>query len=172
MTVRFEFTLDDLLDVVDRTQRKQRAHRVQLVYDLSISLVLAGLGAFVVIITGRAGQVLPWIYVAGVMLGEYVLNRIWRRARLRSDLRKQVNGDGPFECIVDIDAAGLHIQQFGFTVTHTWSDLAAVDDKRGGIEFVTKGGSITAVRDRAFDTHASRAIFLASAQGLHAAHGG
>lgn len=166
MNVQFDFSIDDLLDVTDRTLTRNKLAGHWRVRDWFNWTASGCFGALLILFAGRERQLVPWLVVGGVLAAELYVARLLRRDRLRRYLREQCGGDGPFRCEVIIDADGLYVTQFGSTSTRRWAEIDRIVDASTGVEFFSQD-RVTCIRNRAFPTDAHRSDFLARARGFH-----
>jgi hypothetical protein len=165
ITVRFMFTLDELAEVAERgvTSRPSH-HRRRLNSAILVGLAAAG-GAYLATAT-RPGS--GMIYVLGAFViatgAVYFLVPLMYRPRILELLKERVPGEGPFECVVTLDASGVTFKQLGMTITREWPAMKAVAEGKNGVELLGRDGSISLVRERAFATPTARAQFIAYAR--------
>jgi hypothetical protein len=167
MNVQFDFSIDDLLDVTDRTLTRNRLAGHWRLRDWFSWTASGCFGALLIFLTGRERQPLAWTLIVGVLASEVYVARLLRRDRLRRYLREQCGGDGPFRCEASIDADGLYVTQFGSTSTRRWPEIDRIVDAATGVEFVSQD-RVTCIRNRAFPTDVERRDFLSRARGFHA----
>jgi hypothetical protein len=150
-TARFEFTIDDLLDVGERSLSRSKVVRdmrrggaiasAVLVAAIVFLFLTADLGVRVVVAVG-AGAIAGATYPP--------LRRSLVRQRLHAYWRERLKGDGPFTCEVELTSEGITTRQFSTTTTIPWSAVASVSEIPQGIEIVGKKQGLIVVRERAF----------------------
>jgi hypothetical protein len=165
ITVRFMFTLDELAEVAERGVTSRPSHHRRRLNSAILVGLAAGGGAYLATAT-RPGS--GGIYVLGAFViatgAVYFLVPLMYRPRIMELLRERVQGEGPFECVVTLDASGVTFKQIGMTITREWPAMKDVAEGKNGIELIGRDGSISLVRERAFGTPAARAEFIAYAR--------
>jgi YcxB-like protein len=166
MKVRFEFTLDDLVDVVERASGRSRVVRSIRWQGLVISVAMSGLVVYAMT-SGPTDQRLTWGIGGALCAAVFfvLVDTRTRKTRLRRYFREQFGGAGPFTCEVELTPGGLVTNQAGTESRRTWSTVVGVEDTADGIEFVTRGAGTLIVRDRAFASPQERQRFLDLARG-------
>ena len=172
MKVRFEFTLDDLVDASERTVIRSRAVRGWRWQDMAGSALLAGVLAYVIRPESGAAR-LGWALVAAVIAGTLypLVAARSRKARLLKYFRERFGGDGPYTCEVELTPAGVVTVQSGVRTVREWSNIERVEDTQDAIEFVTRGSGTVVVRNRAFSSKDEWRQFLEMAR-KYAGNGG
>jgi hypothetical protein len=160
MKIRFEFTVDDFLDVELR-----RMDRSRTVTGWKRSSILAS-GAFgggacflavaaplpVRLVTAGIGAVLS----AGAYA--FVSPRTFKR-RMRVLYAEELRKCGPLVCEVETDAAGIHASQMNMRVTYPWAEVEKILETPAAIYIFSRTGRMLAVRDRAFAKPEERRAF-------------
>lgn len=161
MKVSFQLTLDEMVDVTERTTARSRVAR-----GLRWRANLAGSAASAIIafvlLGGSVPQRMFWAAVIAVLGGLLCMpiESTMRRSHLRKYLREQLGGKGPFTCEVELTPGGLVVAQTGTRGTRDWSSVSKIEDTPDGIEFIARGGRTFVVRNRAFASPESRGEFL------------
>ena len=171
----FEFSPAQLEDVLSRgsgpvlARRFQRAVRRSLVVIWVIAVGVAlwlqapldRLSAMVAI-----GLVLAWVW------DRYRLPRITARTvatAVRRGVQKAFGDATSARCVVALSAAGLTVDQMGYSFHCAWSQVHSIEERGGDVEF--RGPGLTVVRRSAFATDAELVAFLAQARALREAVG-
>ncbi|HYT32212.1 MAG TPA: YcxB family protein [Thermoanaerobaculia bacterium] len=160
MKVRFEFQIDDLIDVGERTLAASRVvKRIRLSGLLSSSV----LGAILLYaMSGDSGPARPFYVVSGAIIGAVAyppLRKSTTERRLRAFWRERLGSEGPFVCEVELTEGGVTTRQFGTESTRPWSKVKAVEEGQGSVDIFTAEGLIV-VRDRAFASPDEKKRFL------------
>ena len=165
MRVRFEFTVEDLVDVGERTVSRSSVVLQLRRTAVWIWSVAAGLLALAAVPLPWPGRLASAAGAAGIVAAVYPR---FRRAavadRLKAYWKERLAGGGPFTCDVELDATGITVEQFGTKSTVAWPDVRSVADTPDSVEIATRRGSLVVVRNRAFPTPDERARFLAFAR--------
>ncbi len=165
ITVRFKFTLEELAEVTERgiTSRPSHLQRRRNTA-IFIGLIAAG-GAYLATMSRPNAGLLPmlaaFVFAAG---GIYFLVPQLYRPRIMELLRERVQGEGPFECVVTLDANGCTFEQLDMIITRKWRAIRDVQTGTAGVDVLGRDGTISLVRERAFTTPSSRDEFVAYAQ--------
>ena len=161
MKVRFEFTIDDLIDVGERS--------------LSASRVVTKLRRTAVVVWALFAGVVFWAILplsptfriaaaVGAAAGAALFYPGFRKKevhrRLREVWRERLAGDGPFVCEVELDDAGVTTEQLGTKTSQPWRVVASVAEKPDSVEIATEKGGLVVVRDRAFASPEEKSRFL------------
>jgi hypothetical protein len=153
MKVRFEFTLDDLVDASERTVARSGAVRSWRWQGMVSSSLISALIVYV-IRSGPVATKLAWA-VAGAIVSAilYPIFSAWtRKRRLLRFYRERFGGAGPYTCEVEITPTGVTTNQAGAQTTREWSSIVAVEDSADAVEFITRGAGTVIVRNRAFSS--------------------
>jgi hypothetical protein len=162
---RFEFTIDDLVDVGERTLSRSR-----VVGDLRRN---ATVGAAVIVaalvflavpgtLVLRLGVAVLFGFLAGV--GHGPLRRHLVATRLRAYWRERLQGEGPFTCEVELTPQGVTVRQFSIVASTPWEQIAAISESEVGVEISGSRRGLVVVRARAFATPDERQRFVAYAR--------
>ncbi len=165
ITVRFKFTLEELAEVTERGITSRPAHlRRRRNAAILLGLVAAG-GAYLATMSRPNAGLLPmlaaFVIAAG---GSYFLVPRFYRPRIVELLKERVQGEGPFECVVTLDANGCTFEQLDMIITRKWRAIRDVRDGDKGVDLTGRDGTISLVRDRAFATPFAREEFVAYAK--------
>jgi hypothetical protein len=161
MKVKFDFTIDDMVDVAERAMSRSPLVRTWRWEGLATSCVLGAVVAYFVV----GGSVERRLY--GAIVGALVCALIYpftvprtRKARLQKYYREEFGGDGPYTCEVEITPAGLATVQAGLHALQEWPTIVAIHDTPDSVDFVGRGGRSLVVRNRAFRSPEERAEFI------------
>jgi YcxB-like protein len=160
MKVRFEFQIDDLIDVGERTLAASRVVKRIRLSGLFSSAVIGAILAYAA--SGDTGPGRPFYVVIGAIvcaLAYPLLRKRTTERRLRAFWRERLGSEGPFVCEVELTEEGVTTRQFGTESTRPWSKVRAVEEGQGSVDIFTMEGLIV-VRDRAFASPDERKQFL------------
>ena len=164
ITVRFKFTLEELAEVTERGITSRPSHfqrrRNTAIFigphrggrRVSRDHVAAG--------AGLLPMLAAFVFAAG---GIYFLVPQLYRPRIMELLRERVQGEGPFECVVTLDANGCTFEQLDMVITRKWRAIRDVKTGPAGVDVLGRDGTISLVRDRAFATPAAKDEFVSYA---------
>jgi len=161
MKVRFEFTLDDMVDVTERATARSGLIRSWRAQSTVIMCCIAAALAYITVPAEIGWRLFAAAAAIGITAALYPAGMASaRRSRLRQFMLERFGGEGPYTCEVEIGPAGLQISQAGTRSMREWSSIVAIEDVTAGIEFVSRPGGTLIVRNRAFASAANRAEFL------------
>jgi hypothetical protein len=158
---RFEFTIDDLLDVGERSMS-----RSQVVGELrrNAAIAFAVIVAALVFLAAPGPLALRLVAAAAAaLLAWAVYGRLRRqtvRVRLRAFWRERLEGDGPFRCEVELTPEGMVVRQFSTTTNTPWEQIATITETADGVELSGRRRGLVVVRERAFATPADKRRFV------------
>jgi hypothetical protein len=161
MKVRFDFTLEDLVDSSERALSRSRTIRSLRMKSRLLSAFLCG----VVVFLAKAGPPetkLLWAGIFAILAAAahpYLVGRT-RRRQLLKVFRERFSGPGPFTCEVELTSSGVTINQAGTQSTRPWSKIAEVKDAEDSIEIISPQTGFIVVRNRAFGSTEERRQFL------------
>jgi hypothetical protein len=148
---RFEFDIDDLIDVGERSLSTSRVIQKIRMGGLLSSAVLGAILAYAASLD--AGPARPFYVLGGALvcaLSYPVLRRATKQRRLRAFWRERLGGSGPFVCEVELTEQGVTTRQFGTESTRPWTAVKAIEGARDTVDISTSNGGLIVVRDRAF----------------------
>ena len=151
MKVKFEFTLDDVVDGVERN-----AVRSATVGRLRVGqTIMASTSAFLfsfLVIPGTNARKLAWAFAMALLAA--IIQRFQssgtRKRRMKQLFQERFGPNGPYVCEVEVGPSGLITNQMGTQMQRKWSAIQSVEDTGNAIEFVMQGFGNVVVRNRAF----------------------
>jgi hypothetical protein len=158
---RFEFTIDDLVEVGERGLSRSRVvgnlrrnATVGAAFLAAVLVFLAAPGPLAV----RLG--LAALFAVATAAGYGPLRRHLVATRLREYWRERLGSDGPFTCEVELTPQGVTVRQFSIVASTAWDQIAAVDESELGVEISSRRRGLIVVRARAFATPDERRRFV------------
>src|ERR1700736_3995362 len=121
MKVRFEFQIDDLIDVNERTLAASPVVQKIRLRGLLSSAVIGAILAYAA--STGAGPVRPLYIMGGAILCAVAYPPLRKRGterRLRAFWRERFGSEGPFVCEVELTEGGVTTRQFGTESTRPW----------------------------------------------------
>jgi hypothetical protein len=171
MKVKFDFTLDDLVDAAERGAAHSKLVRAWRWRDMILTAVLGGVITYVL----RSGS--SDAKLVSAVIGAIIAAAIYsfaatrsRKGRLRKLFRERLGGEGPYPFEIELTPAALVTTQAGTRSEHAWSTIVEVKDSPDAIDFVTRGAGIIVVRNRAFHSDKERREFLELARKFAKTH--
>lgn len=168
--VRFEATVDDVVDVTRRWNRYSPAARRVRRNDIAMTVGSTSIACFVVSVL--VSDVPPWaglalaIPVGLLVLGIYpVIHDRIVAGRTRALVREGMRGADAVTVEVALTPLGVVLHAAHDTVTVEWARVRRITDVPDGIEIVADA-AVVMVRARAFASPEDRARFLARAMSL------
>ena len=158
--IQYEFTVDDMADVMRRAVKRKRLWLTWRWRRRAIESILLGSVLYLVIegpATNRvAGAALFAVtsYFATWFIRGRSLGTSYSRL-----FREHVGSDGPFVFELEITSEALIATQLGETHRRNWTSVTKITEAKGGIEFDTRSGLVFA-RDSGFKSSAERSEFL------------
>jgi hypothetical protein len=163
--VKFDFTLDDLVDGAERAVARSPTARSWRWQGMLTSCLISAAIAYVAV----AGSPSRRLFAAAV--GALICAAIYpfsvgrsRKRRLRKYFREQFGGEGPYACEVELMPAGLVTVQAGTRSERVWSTITAIQVTDDSVDFLTKGAGSVVVRNRAFSSAEQRDAFVSLAR--------
>lgn len=161
MKVKFDFTLDDLVDVSERASIRSRVMRSLHSQGLIIVCLTGAVVAFFTV-AGSTERRLFAATVAAVvcaLIYPFSMGRA-RKSQLRKYFREQFGGDGPYSCEVELTPAALVTAQAGTRAERAWSTVTGIQETADSVDFAFKGSGTLVVRNRAFRSPEERNAFI------------
>jgi hypothetical protein len=170
ITVQFDPTFDELIDVELRFLRSSKAASAWRRNDAIFAAVGAALLTFFAIqILTHATLLLSLLGTSvGALIGYKTYPRDQERRlrrRLMRLLKEQLGEVQSIRCDVELGPHGITVRQQGRTITYSWSNVKEIHDTPHGVEFRFAPGLLV-VRSRAFPDQAARDQFLTQARAL------
>jgi hypothetical protein len=159
-SVRFDFTIEDLVDAGQRNADRSRVvQRMRQTTMLGGGILVTAVLFFVVpgptllrlLVALTAGFLAAMAYPS--------LRRSAVRERLKAYWLERLKSAGPFTCEVDLTAEGITVRQLSTTTSTPWSALASVTEVPDGVEILGKKGGFILVRERAFASPEAKRVF-------------
>jgi hypothetical protein len=161
MRVRFDFTLDDMVDVTERATARSGLIRSWRSQSTVVMCCIAAALAYMTVPADAGWRLFAAAAAIGITAALYPAGMASaRKSRLRQFMQERFGSEGPYTCEVEIGPAGLQVSQAGTRSTREWRTIVSIEDVAAGIEFVSRPGGTLIVRNRAFATPADRAEFL------------
>lgn len=161
MKVKFDFTLDDLVEVSERASARSRVMRSLQSRGLIVVCLAGAVVAFFTVAgsTERRLFAAAVIAVVGALIYPFSMGRA-RQSQLRKYFREQFGGDGPYSCEVELTPACLVTLQAGTRAERAWSTVTAIHETADSVDFAFKGSGSLVVRNRAFGSPEERSAFV------------
>jgi hypothetical protein len=159
--VKFEFTVDDVVDGIERTTGRSPVI-TRLRFAQSAATCFAAFILSFLIMSGPFTTRLLWALVATSIAIALFRFRVAgsRKRNIRKLFMKQFGGVGPHVCEVEIGPTGVVSNQAGTVTRRDWRFIQSVDETGDAIEFVTRGVGSVIVRNRAFHSKEEWKKFL------------
>jgi hypothetical protein len=163
--VKFEFTIDDLVDSAGRAVSRSPAARGWRTQRLVVPCVLSAIVAYLVV-PGSGERKLFAAVVAAAMCAAILpfTGRGSRKRRLEQYFREQFGGDGPFSCEVELTPTALVSVQRGTRTERAWPTVTQIQVTDNSVDFITQGAGSLVVRNRAFASREERDAFVSLAR--------
>src|SRR5262249_52865198 len=163
MRVRFEATLDDVVDVSLRALARSRVARGWRWQGSLAAGVLTGITLFLTLsLLDPLGQEPPELKFILTALGAvstaviYPFMYRWIVAtRLRNYCKEKLGAAAPFTVEVQLDPEAVRVKQLGTEVAIEWASVEEIQEREDSVDIVTRHSEIIAVRRRAFDSFAA-----------------
>lgn len=161
MKVKFDFTVDDLVDSAERAVSRSAVARGWRWQGMLASCVLSAVVAYMVVPGSPERRVFAAAVGAVICAALYPFSvGRSRKRRLQKYFREQFGGDGPFTCEVELTPGGLVTVQAGTRSERAWSTVTAIQVTDNSVDFLTKGAGSLVVRNRAFSSAEQRDAFV------------
>jgi hypothetical protein len=161
MRVRFDFTLDDMVDLTERATARSGLIRSWRSQSTVVMCCIAAALAYMTVPAETGWRLFAAAAAIGITAALYPAGMASaRKSRLRQFMRERFGGEGPYTCEIEISPDGLQVSQAGTRSTRDWRTIVSIEDVAAGIEFLSRPGGTLIVRNRAFASPADRAEFL------------
>jgi hypothetical protein len=149
--VKFDFTVDDMVDVAEREVTRSPAVRSWRWQDLLVSCLVSALVAYMVVPGSHTQRLFAAVIGAliAVLITPFTAGRS-RKRRLQKYFRERFGGDGPYTCEVELAPEGLVSVQAGMRSVREWPSIEAIVETPNSVDFVTRASGSLVVRNRAF----------------------
>jgi hypothetical protein len=165
MIVRFDATIDDVVDVAVRSWANSKTMRLWRWQGAAVTGLMLGLPAyFLVPATVRTRLI---IGAAVTLLGaayHLVTYEENFRKRTRKLWKEKFGSDAPFTVTVELLDEGLSFSQTGSRNVLEWARVDRVEETIDALYFFSRDNVCSAVRKRGFETVAMKDEFLNRAQ--------
>jgi YcxB-like protein len=152
MRVEFDATLDDFVDVTTRCLARSKQIRKWRWEGLLIIGLIAWLVIYALFPGPFANKMSAGFIGAIVAVCIYSFtDRSTVSHRLRKLYREQIGTDGPVRVQVELTDKGISTKQQNTQIFYEWANVEAVQETDDSIYFFMRGGTATAVRNRAFE---------------------
>jgi len=163
--VKFEFTIDDLVDGAERTVSRSAVARGWRGQRLLITCLLSAVVAYLVVPGSTERKLFAALIGAAVCAAILPFSRGGsRKRRLEQYFREQFGGDGPFTCEVELTPAALVTVQRGTRTERAWSTIRAIQVTDDSVDFISHGAGSLILRNRAFAAREERDAFVSLAR--------
>jgi hypothetical protein len=165
-SARFEFTIEDLVDVGERLMS-----RSEVVRSIRRTAVITSALAFAIAVYLVSGALLPAFALPGRLilaaacgvvawLKYPAVRRAFVRQKLASFWREKLKSDGPFSCEVELTGEGVTSRQFSTTTSFPWASVERIVEVPEGVEIWGRRSGLIVVRERAFATAEQKRRFV------------
>jgi hypothetical protein len=168
MIVRYDATIDDLVDVGMRSWANSKTVRLWRWQAAAGTGLMAAMPAYILlgVISVSAGARLVIALVTGLIGAALYL---WSheenfRKRTRKICREQIGTDAPFAVTVELLESGISFSQLGTRITYEWPRIERVEETEDALYFVSRNNTRSAVRKRGFESVAMKDEFLTLAE--------
>jgi YcxB-like protein len=163
--VKFDFTIDDLVNGAERAVDRSAVARGWRWQRLVVSCALTAIFAYVVVPGSSENRLFAAIVTAVICAAVmHFSSGGGRKRRLAQYFREQFGGDGPFTCEVELTPAALVTVQRGARSERPWSMIQAIQVTDDSVDFITQGAGSLIVRNRAFSSREQRDAFVSLAR--------
>jgi hypothetical protein len=166
MRIKYEATLDEIVDVALRSFARVSVARSWLRLDAVVGALacglVAGVGLFVITwdwedYTSRL-VFATLMGLLGVVLCPFLLASV-RRERFRRYFHELLGGDGPYPFAVELLPEGLQVTQPGSRTILDWSQIEEIEETEHGIEVVVRQVGLQLLPERAFASEGEMKAF-------------
>ncbi len=161
MKVKFEFTLDDLVDTAERAAGRSGVVRSWRWQGMALSCLFSAVVAYVLVPGSTERRITAAVVGAIICAAIYPFTSgRSRKKRLLKLFREQFGGDGAYTCEVELLDSGVATTQAGTRSLREWPAISAIEDTPDSVDFITRGAGAIVVRNRAFRSAEERKQFL------------
>lgn len=161
MRVKFDYTIDDVVDFQLRLLNRSRVVRGWRWRNAILTSLLAGAFLFAIIPEGiTARMVMGGI---GVILGipvYFAANDVIVKRRLRKWSAENAGSDKRFTCEVELNESGIHTQSNGTQIIYSWANVADIKETADSVDIYFQKGGLLVIRNRAFSSSVERQQFI------------
>jgi|GEM_PF-3167818 len=165
MIVRFDATIDDVVDVSMRSWANSKTMRLWRWQGAATTGLMFAVPAYVLLsrTTGARLVITCAAALAGVAYYSFTYRESLRK-RTRKLCREQLGTDAPFTVTVELLDQGISFSQMGARIVHDWACIDRVEESGDALYFFSKESMCSAVRKRAFESAAMKDEFLKRAE--------
>ncbi len=165
MKVKFDFTVEDLVNGAERAVDRSKVARGWRWQRVIVSCILTAIIAYVVVPGSDTTKLFAALIGAAACAAILPFSSGGaRKRRLEQYFREQFGGDGPFSCEVELTPAALVTVQRGARSERPWSMILAIQVTDDSVDFITQGAGALIVRNRAFASREERDAFVTLAR--------
>lgn len=161
MNVRFDFSIEDLVDAGERMLTRSSVirglHRSSAIL---AALIVAAILFFWMPGPPATRLIIAVVAAAGAWFIYVPIRKGLVARRLRDYWKEQLKGEGPFTCEVALTGEGVTARQFSMVTSVPWSEVSRVEAAAESVEIWTRSGGIIVVRDRAFSSPEEKRDFV------------
>jgi len=165
MIVRFDATIDDVVDVSMRSWANSKTIRLWRWQGAAVTGVIFAVPAY--FLFGETAGARLVIAGAAALIGVafyFLTYRDTFRKRTRKLCREQIGTDAPFSVTVELLDEGVSFTQMGARVIYEWSRIDRVEESADALYFFSRENACSAVRKRGFESVAMKDEFLKLAE--------
>jgi hypothetical protein len=164
MRVRFEYTIDDLIDVSMRLLKRSRSVRASRHWDLLTTALLSGVLLFAIVPASVAGKlIMGGLGLAFGALSYPAIRQRTVRRRLRKFCEETVGTGETLFCEVELNESDVHTNSNGSRTVSAWENVKEIQETLDSVDIYTGRGGLTVVRKRAFASQEETLQFIALA---------
>lgn len=161
MNVRFDFSIEDLVDAGERMLTRSSVIRgLRRSSAVFAAAVVATILFFWTPGPPATRLIIAVISAAGAWFIYVPIRKALVARRLRDYWKERLKGEGPFSCEVELTGEGVTARQFSTVTSVPWSEVSRVEAAADSVEIWTRSGGIIVVRDRAFSSPEEKRRFV------------
>ena len=172
MEVRFDATIDDVVDVALRSSADSKTTRLWRLQSLAVTALFAGIPVYLLAPGTPLMRLIGACYSALFFVAVTLLARKEAKRNLYKMFWKQTATDAPFRVTVQPLDEGLSFNQRGVRSIYAWSQFERLEESEDALYFFFKNHGCTAVRKRGFESTEMKDEFLKLAESyIHRSRG-
>jgi len=165
MIVRFDTTIDDVVDVSMRSWANSKTMRLWRWQGAAVTGLMFAVPAYFLL--GETARARLVITCAAALIG--IAFYLWTyrenfRKRTQKLCREQIGTEAPFTVTVELLDEGISFSQMGARVIYEWSRIDRVEESADALYFFSRENMCSAVRKRGFESIAIKDEFLKLAE--------
>src|SRR5581483_9855994 len=161
MRVEFYATLDDFVDVSERSLKRSKAVRSWWANDQIVSALLIGTGCYFVFPGGFLAKITSaFLGYSGYYLAHPYIQQSRVKRRLRRLCQEQIGTNFPVKIEVELSERGIWTKQLETEPPQNWKTVSNIEKAQDSVDIVMQNGGITAVRNRAFSSEEEKQQFI------------